>query len=101
MKQIRADRFLTRHASWFLREMRLRAYQQFLKAYQSVSLSTMAGEFGVSAAFLDREISSYVASGRLSCKIDKISGVVQTMNTDRRNLQYAELLKKGDELLSR
>lgn len=101
MKSIRADRYMSRHSSWFLREMRLIGYKQFLKAYQSVSLDTMSSEFGISQAFLDREISSYVSSGRLACKIDKISGVVQNVVMDRRNVQYAEMLKKGDELLSR
>jgi len=101
MGPIRKDRYLHTHASWFIREIRLIAYKQFATAYQSVALETMAREFGVSVPFLDREISSYVAAGRLPCKIDKIAGVVETMKADKRNTQYADMLKKGDLLLSR
>jgi hypothetical protein len=32
----------------------------------------MAGAFGISAEFLDRELSRFIASGRLHCKIDKV-----------------------------
>ncbi len=31
----------------------------------------MASAFGVSPAFLDAELSEFIAAGRLNCKIDK------------------------------
>jgi 26S proteasome regulatory subunit N7 len=48
------DRFLYEHRAWFVREMRLRAYQQLLQSYRVVGLSTMANDFGVTMDYLDR-----------------------------------------------
>ena len=44
---------------------------QFLESYKSVTIQMMASAFGVSAAFLDGELSEFIAAGRLNCKIDK------------------------------
>lgn len=48
------DRYLYEHRSWFVREMRLRAYQQLLQSYRVVGLASMAKDFGVTVDFLDR-----------------------------------------------
>ena len=48
------DRYLYEHRGWFVREMRLRAYQQLLQSYRVVGLRSMARDFGVSVDFLDR-----------------------------------------------
>ena len=56
------DRYLYEHRGWFVREMRLRAYQQLLQSYRVVGLESMANDFGVSVDFLDRyvaDISGY------------------------------------------
>lgn len=48
------DRYLHEHRGWFIREMRLRAYQQLLQSYRVVGLESMANDFGVTVDFLDR-----------------------------------------------
>jgi len=48
------DRYLYEHRGWFVREMRLRGYQQLLQSYRLVGLGSMANDFGVSVDFLDR-----------------------------------------------
>lgn len=48
------DRYLYEHRGWFVREMRLRGYQQLLQSYRIVGLNSMANDFGVSVDFLDR-----------------------------------------------
>jgi 26S proteasome regulatory subunit N7 len=48
------DRYLHEHRQWFIREMRLRAYQQLLQSYRVVGLESMATDFGVTVDFLDR-----------------------------------------------
>lgn len=50
------DRYLYEHRGWFVREMRLRAYQQLLQSYRVVGLESMANDFGVSVEFLDRYV---------------------------------------------
>ena len=49
----------------------LRCAPQFLESYKSVTVAMMASAFGVSPAFLDGELSDFIAAGRLNCKIDK------------------------------
>jgi 26S proteasome regulatory subunit N7 len=95
------DRLLARHAAFFLREMRLAAYAQFLASYRSVTVAGMAAAFGVSAAFMDAELARFIAAGRLPAKVDAVSGAVETTRPDNKNAQYHALLKQGDLLLNK
>jgi hypothetical protein len=38
--------------------------------------------------FFDRELSRFIAAGRLHCKIDKVGGIVETNRPDSKNWQY-------------
>ena len=48
------DRYMYEHRGWYVREMRLRAYQQLLQSYRVVGLESMARDFGVTVDFLDK-----------------------------------------------
>ncbi|XP_072797718.1 26S proteasome non-ATPase regulatory subunit 6 isoform X1 [Vicugna pacos] len=48
-----------------------------------------------------RELSRFIAAGRLHCKIDKVNEIVETNRPDSKNWQYQETIKKGDLLLNR
>jgi 26S proteasome regulatory subunit N7 len=48
------DRYLHEHRAWYVREMRLRGYQQLLQSYRVVGLQSMANDFGVTVDFLDK-----------------------------------------------
>eukprot|EP00899_Mesostigma_viride_P009301 jgi/Mesvir1/18372/Mv14258-RA.1 len=95
------DRYLAPHARYFMRELRAVAYAQFLASYKSVTLASMAKAFGVSTDFLDSELSRFIAAGRLNCKIDKVSGALETNRPDAKNALYQSLIKQGDLLLNR
>lgn len=97
---MRRDRVLSRHASFFIREMRILAYKQLLQSYQSVTLVSMAETFGVTISFLDQELSRFIGSGRLAAKIDKVAGIIVTNRPDVKNAQYHDLIKQGDALLN-
>lgn len=56
------DRYLHEHKNWFIREMRLRAYQQLLQSYRVVGLESMANQFGVTVDFLDRFVTPNFSS---------------------------------------
>jgi 26S proteasome regulatory subunit N7 len=47
------------------------------------------------------ELSRFISSGRLHCKIDRVSMVVETNRPDSRNAQYHAVTKQGDLLLNR
>jgi len=101
MPQVRSDRYLSLQANYFLRELRFTAYNQFLRSYRTVTLASMSQQFGVSVAFLDRELSDFISAGRLTIKIDAVNGVVETKRPDRKNADYQEIIKRGDHLLNR
>lgn len=60
----------------------------------------MANEFGVSVEFIDKELAELIAIRRLPCKIDKVSGIIETDPSDERNRLYKTTLKRGDHLLN-
>ncbi|KAL5111034.1 26S proteasome non-ATPase regulatory subunit 6 [Taenia crassiceps] len=96
-----SDRYLAAHARYYVREMRIRAYTQHLDSYSSLSLESMAATFGVTMNFLDAELSRFIANGRIACKIDKVTGIVETTRPDNVNSQYQAMIKHGDVLLNR
>ena len=76
------------------------AYSQFLEAYRSVKMSSMASAFGISLELLDSELARFVATGRINAKVDKVGDVVVTNRPDAKNAQYQDTIKKGDHLLN-
>lgn len=95
------DRYLYEHRAWFVREMRLRGYQQLLQSYRVVGLSSMANEFGVTVDFLDRDLAKFIAGDRISCTIDRVNGIIETNRPDDKNKQYADVVKQGDALITK
>ncbi|ORY34218.1 26S proteasome subunit RPN7-domain-containing protein [Naematelia encephala] len=95
------DPLLAPHARYYVREMRIKAYQQLLESYQSLTLERMCRSFGVSETFMDRDLSRFIATGRLACTIDKVSGVIATnkMAGQNKTVVYEQVLKQGDQLL--
>jgi 26S proteasome regulatory subunit N7 len=50
---LKSDWLLAAHASYIIKEMRIRAYSQLLQSYSSLSLAVMAQSFGVTVDFVD------------------------------------------------
>jgi len=113
------DRYLYEHRGWFVREMRLRAYQQLLQSYRVVGLESMANDFGVSVDFLDRyvthpisftcrtnqyrDLAKFIAAERIPCTIDRVTGkgIIETNRPDDKNKQYNDVVKQGDQLITK
>jgi 26S proteasome regulatory subunit N7 len=100
VSNLKTDRYLHKHARYYWREARVLVYAQFMESYRSVSLSSMARCFGVSTNFLDGELSGFIATSRLSCKIDKVNGVIHSTRPDSKSAQYQAAIKQGDMLLN-
>ncbi|KAI4838415.1 26S proteasome regulatory subunit RPN7 [Plasmodium brasilianum] len=99
--RVKRDRYMGRHYRYFIRNTRVRAYRQFLEPFKSVTLKNMAFAFGVSEEFIEAEISSFIANGKLNCKIDKVNGSIESNQPNERNTMYLNTIKKGDILLNR
>lgn len=48
------DRYFHQHYKYYIREMRIIAYNQLLESYSSLTLTYMANAFGVSNQFIDK-----------------------------------------------
>lgn len=98
---MKSDRFFSSHDRYYVREMRILAYNQLLESYRSLTLQYMAESFGVTVSYIDSELARFIAAGRLHCKIDKVNGIVETNRPDSKNYQYQACIKQGDILLNR
>jgi len=81
--------------------MRLVAYKQYLESFKSVTIGNMATAFGVSNDFIDKELSTFIYNGKLNCKIDKVSGVIESNRPNKKAEMYQNTIRKGDALLNR
>jgi len=99
--RFKQDRFLEPHQSFYAKEMRVKAYCQFLAPYKTVRLQMMARDFGVSTDFIDKELHSQIAAGTLNCRIDGVNGVVEINHPDTKNHLYKTVIRDGDILLNR
>jgi len=95
------NRYLSAHVSAYVRDIRVKAYGQFLDAYLSVTSASMAASFGVSVDFLDAELFHFISANKVNAKIDKISGVIVTNRPDKRNGEYQAIIRTGDLLLNK
>lgn len=99
--QIKQDKYLQTHANFYIKEMRLVAYRQYLESFKSVTIENMARAFGVSAEFIDKELSNFIYIGKINCKIDKVSGVVESNRPNKKAELFQNTIKQGDVLLNR
>jgi 26S proteasome regulatory subunit N7 len=98
---LKKDRYLFPHYAFYIREMKVKGYTQLLESYRSLTLTFMAEAFGVTEDYIDKELSRFIADGRLHCRIDKVRGIVITNRPDSKNAQYQASIKQGDILLNR
>lgn len=67
------SRLLNPHSQFYVREMRIVAYAQLLESYRSLTLDSMARDFGVKKEFIDADLAKFIAAGRLTAVIDRVS----------------------------
>ena len=101
IERVGKDLYLRDHVAYYAKEMRLVAYKQYLEAFKSVTIENMAQAFGISNEFLDVELSNFIYMGKLNCKIDKVSGIIESNRSNRKVALFNETVKKGDALLNR
>jgi 26S proteasome regulatory subunit N7 len=63
---LKPSHILSVHTRFYVREMRIKAYAQFLESYRSVTLSSLGHAFGVSEDFVD----GFVSLSSLAKKAD-------------------------------
>lgn len=60
----------------------------------------MSQIFGINEVLLDKELSYFISSNRIQCRIDKVNGVIQTTNKNSKKQEFVTILEKADRLLT-
>jgi len=101
IQRLENDFYLSKHYNYYINEIRIKAYSQFLQSYKTVSMDNMASVFGVSTNFIDRELSNFISQGRINAKIDKVSGIIECSQNEQNIDLYQETIRDSDILISK
>ena len=50
---------------------------------------------------LYRDLAKFIAADRIPCTIDRVKGIIETNRPDDKNKQYADVVKQGDQLITK
>ena len=98
---LKKDFYLSKHYNYFINEMRIKVYSQFLQSYKTVTIENMANVFGVSTNFIDNELSNFISQGRINAKIDKVSGIIECSHNEQNVDLYQTTIRESDILISK
>ena len=98
---LKKDFYLSKHYNYFINEMRIKVYSQFLQSYKTVTIENMAKVFGVSTNFIDNELSNFISLGRINAKIDKVSGIIECSHNEQNIDLYQTTIRESDILISK
>ena len=98
---LKKDFYLSKHYNYFINEMRVKVYSQFLESYKTVTMENMANVFGVSTSFIDNELSNFISQGRINAKIDKVSGIIECSHHEHNVDLYQNTIRESDILISK
>ena len=98
---LKKDFYLSKHYNYFINEMRVKVYSQFLESYKTVTMDNMANVFGVSTNFIDNELSNFISQGRINAKIDKVSGIIECSHHEQNVDLYQTTIRESDILISK
>ena len=98
---LKKDFYLSKHYNYYINEIRVKVYSQFLQSYKTVTMDNMAKVFGVSTNFIDRELSNFISQGRINAKIDKVSGIIECNHNEENVDLYQATIRDSDILISK
>ena len=50
---------------------------------------------------IHRDLAKFIAADRIPCTIDRVKGIIETNRPDDKNKQYADVVKQGDQLITK
>jgi 26S proteasome regulatory subunit N7 len=100
-ERMSSDIWFGTHLSYLIKELRVRAYNQFLEPYEAVQIGTMAAAFGVTTKFIEDEMKRFIFNRKLNAKIDRVNGTIHTNPPDSRAAKMREALRGGELLVTR
>ena len=101
IERLKTDYYVSKHCNYFMNEIRIKVYSQFLRSYKTVTMENMANVFGVSTSFIDNELSNFISQGRINAKIDKVSGIIECSHSEQNVDLYQTTIRQSDILISK
>jgi 26S proteasome regulatory subunit N7 len=99
--KLETDIWFSRHLSYLIKELRVKAYAQFLEPYEAVDIARMAASFRVTPEFIEVEMRRFISTRKLNAKIDRVTGTIHTNPPDSRAAKMREALRGGELLVTR
>jgi 26S proteasome regulatory subunit N7 len=67
------------------------------------SIGKFRNVFGILVPGLtcSRDLAKFIAADRIPCTIDRVKGIIETNRPDDKNKQYADVVKQGDQLITK
>lgn len=96
-----SDLWFSKHLSYLIKELRVKAYNQFLEPYEALQISAMAQSFQVTDKFIEDEMRRFIFNRKLNAMIDRVSGTIHTNPPDSRAAKMREALRGGEVLVTR
>ena len=100
-ERLSCDIWFAQHLSYLIKELRVKAYSQFLEPYEALQIIAMAQAFQVTPDFIESEMRRFIFGRKLNAKIDRVTGTIHTNPPDSRSDKMREALKKGEALVTR
>ena len=93
--ELSMNAFIAHAVPFITEEIEIRALNQFLEAYQSVRLTSMAASFGLSPESLEAKLFKHTSEDRIFCRIDRRTDQVLAQEKDDASDLYAKIMKQG------
>lgn len=100
-QRMKSDIWFSRNLSYLIKELRVKAYKQFIEPYEALQISVMAQAFKVTPDFIEAEVRRFISCNKLNAKIDRVNRTIHTNPPDSRATKMREALKGGEILISR
>lgn len=94
------DLYLGRHIDALIREISKKAMCQYVFAYSTVKLDSMAAAFGMDVSAMESHVSKLVMSGDIQVRLDSQNQVLVAQNDDKRGSTFNQALETGRSFLN-
>ena len=72
-----------------------------LLSISSISKSSSPTYVDCAMLITSRDLAKFIAADRIPCTIDRVKGIIETNRPDDKNKQYADVVKQGDQLITK
>ena len=99
-EQYSSDYFISRILPSLCDEIRNKCLVQYLKAFKSVKIADLAGNFEMSEKSLEEKLSKLITDGKIDARIDAHEKVVRARQVDQKHKLHRSVLETAKNFVS-